>query len=76
MTKHSIEILLERIASWPEEAQDEFVKSLAEIERKHAGIYKLDDDERAAVRRGLADMRAGRLASDEAVAALFKRYGA
>jgi hypothetical protein len=73
MTKHSIEILLERVASWPESAQDEFVKSLAEIERKHAGIYTLSDDERAAVRRGLADMRAGRLASDDAVAALFGR---
>jgi hypothetical protein len=76
MTKHSIEILLERVASWPEEAQDEFVKSLAEIERKHAGIYKLSDEERAAVRRGLSDMRAGRLASDEAVSSLFRRYGA
>lgn len=76
MTKHSLEILLERVASWPEEAQDEFVKSLTDIERKHAGVYRLSDDERAAVRRGLADLRAGRLASDEAVAALFSRYGA
>jgi hypothetical protein len=76
MTKHSIEILLERVASWPEEAPDEFVKSLAEIKRKHAGVYRLTEEERAAVQRGLADMRAGRLASDEAVAALFSRYGA
>jgi hypothetical protein len=76
MTKHSLEILLERIASWPDEAQDEFVKSLADIERKHAGVYRLSDDERAAVRRGLADLRAGRIASDDAVAALFRRYGA
>ena len=49
--KHSIEILLERIASWPDEAQDEFVKSLA-------------------------DMKAGRLASDDAVAAMFSRCAA
>lgn len=76
MTKHSLEILLERIASWPDEAQDEFVKSVADIERRHAGVYKLSADERAAVRRGLADLRAGRLASDDAVAALFSRYGA
>jgi hypothetical protein len=75
MTKHSIEILLERVASWPDEAQDEFVKSLADIERRHAGVYQLSEDERAAVRRGLADLHAGRLASDEAVAALFNRYG-
>ena len=76
MTKHSIEILLERVASWPEVAQDEFVKSLAEIERKHASVYLLSDEERAAVLRGLADMRADRLASYEAVEALFSRYGA
>jgi len=43
--------------------------------RHRTGVYKLSDDERAAVRRGLADMRAGRLASDEAVTALFSRYG-
>ncbi len=76
MAKDSIEILLERVASWPEEAQDEFVKSLAEIERKHAGVYLLSDEERAAVRRGLSDMRAYRLASYRAVEALFSRYGA
>lgn len=76
MTKHSLEILLERVASWPDDAQDEFVKSLADIERRHAGVYRLSDDERAAVRRGLADLRAGRLASDDAVSALFNRYGA
>jgi hypothetical protein len=76
MTKHSIEILVERVASWPEDAQDEFVKSLTEIERKHAGVDRLSDEERDAVRQGLADMRAGRLASDDTVAALFSRYGA
>ena len=76
MTKHSLEILLERVASWPEMAQDEFVKSLADIERRHAGIYRLSADERAAVRRGLADWRAGRLAGDDAVTTMFSRYGA
>jgi hypothetical protein len=73
MTKHSIEILLERVA-WQEEAQDEFVKSLAEIECKHAGVYRLSEEERAPVRRGLADLHAGRIASDEAVAALCSRW--
>jgi predicted transcriptional regulator len=76
MTKHSLELLIERIASWPDEAQEEFVRSLADIERRHAGVYRLNEEERAAVRRGLADLKAGRLASDEAVAAVFNRYGA
>jgi hypothetical protein len=36
--------------------------------------YRLSDDERKAVCRGLAEMRARRLASDQAVAAVFDRY--
>jgi predicted transcriptional regulator len=74
MTKQGLEILLERVSTWPEEAQDEFVKSVADIESKHLGVYRLSDEERDAVRRGLADMREGRLASDAEVAAVFNRY--
>jgi predicted transcriptional regulator len=74
MTRQGLEILLERVSAWPEEAQDEFVKSVADIESKHLGVYRLSDEERDAVRRGLADMREGRLASDAEVAAVFNRY--
>ena len=66
--------MLERVSTWPEEAQDEFVKSVADIESKHLGVYRLSDEERDAVRRGLADMREGRLASDAEVASVFNRY--
>jgi hypothetical protein len=74
MTRQGLEILLERVSTWPEEAQDEFVKSVADIESKHLGVYRLSDEERDAVRRGLADMREGKLASDVEVAAVFNRY--
>jgi predicted transcriptional regulator len=74
MTRQGLEILLERVSTWPEEAQDEFVKSVVDIESKHLGVYRLSDEERDAVRRGLADMREGRLASDAEVAAVFNRY--
>ena len=74
MTRQGLELLLERVSTWPEEAQEEFVKSVADIESKHFGVYRLSDEERDAVRRGLADMRAGRLASDAEVAAVFNRY--
>jgi predicted transcriptional regulator len=74
MTRQGLEILLERVSTWPEEAQDEFVKSVTDIESKHLGVYRLSDEERDAVRRGLADMREGRLASDADVAAVFNRY--
>jgi predicted transcriptional regulator len=76
MTRQGLEILLERVSTWPEEAQEEFVRSVASIENKHLGSYRLSGAERDAVRRGLAEMREGRLASDEAVAAVFNRYRA
>ena len=76
MTRQGLEILLERVSTWPEEAQEEFVRSVATIESKHLGLYRLSDAERDAVRRGLAEMRAGKLASDAAVAAVFSRYRA
>jgi hypothetical protein len=74
MTRQGLEILLDRVSTWPEEAQDELLRSVADIESKHVGVYRLSDEERNAVRRGLADMREGRLASDAEVAAVFSRY--
>jgi len=50
------------------------VKSIAAIESKHLGVYRLTDAERHAIRRGLAEMREDRLASDDAAAAVFDRY--
>jgi predicted transcriptional regulator len=74
MTKQDLEILLEHVAAWPAEAQEELVQSIARIEEKHLGLYRLSEEERAAVRRGLQEMREGRIATDEEVAAVFNRY--
>ncbi|MDB5654994.1 MAG: hypothetical protein JWQ94_2607 [Tardiphaga sp.] len=74
MTRESLEILLDRVAAWPEEDQDKVIRLIDEIEANRHHVYKLSDEERAAVRRGLAEMRAGDLASDEEVAAVFNRY--
>ncbi len=76
MTKQGLEILLERVATWPDEAQEELVRSLADIEHKHLGVYRLSEDERTAVRRGLQEIRQGKIATDDEVAAVFHRYGA
>ena len=76
MTRQSLEILLEHVATWPPEAQDELVRSMADIEKKHLGVHRLDDEERAAVRRGLREMREGKLASEDEVARVFARYRA
>jgi predicted transcriptional regulator len=74
MTKQALEILLERVATWPAEAQEELMDSMAAIEKRHLGVYRLSDEERSAVRRGLREMREGKIASDDEVAAVFNRY--
>ena len=73
----ALERLIERAAALPDEAQAEFVDAVADamehISSKHDGVYRLTDDERRGIERGLRDLREGRLASDEQVAAVFAR---
>ena len=76
MTREALEMLLERVAAWPDQAQAEFVRSLEDIETRHLGPYRLSDNERKAVQRGLQEMRERKLADDAAVVAVFDRYRA
>ncbi|GLH78030.1 hypothetical protein SSBR45G_29380 [Bradyrhizobium sp. SSBR45G] len=76
MTREALEMLLERVAAWPDQAQAEFVRSLEDIETRHIGPYRLSNDERQAVQRGLREMRERKLADDAAVAAVFDRFRA
>jgi predicted transcriptional regulator len=71
MTKEQITILLERAETWPPEAQEELVRTALDIERRYVGVYHLDDDERADIRAGLAEIERGEVASDEEVKATF-----
>ena len=70
----ALEALMERAASWPEEAQGELVRFMIDTEARHFGVYRLSDEERAAIRKGLDDVRHGRFASDEDIAELFERF--
>jgi predicted transcriptional regulator len=67
-------MILNRIAVWPKEAQEELVDAIVEIEAKHFGVYRLSDEERAAVREGLAQSARGEFTADEDVAAFFNRF--
>ena len=70
------ETILDRIADWPEEAQEELMQSIVDIEAKHLGVYRLSDDERTAVREGLAQAARGEFVPDDVVEAYFKKYRA
>jgi len=67
----SVKNILERVAAWPEEDQEELAALAREIEARRTGVYELSDEEKAALD---AARRSG-LASEDVVAAFWKRYG-
>jgi predicted transcriptional regulator len=73
----TLEALVERASALPEEAQRELVEAMTEamneLETRHAGVYRLSEDERQGIERGLAAMREGRFAGEEKVAAIFRK---
>jgi predicted transcriptional regulator len=62
---HATKTLLERVQSWPIEDQEELAEVAREIESRRSGVYRLSDQERAAVRAGMDDARRGDFATDE-----------
>jgi predicted transcriptional regulator len=64
--------LLERIATLPDELLVE--ESVEEIERWRGDVFRLTDEERAAVRRGMAAAQRGDFVSDEELAAFYRRH--
>lgn len=71
-----LENLVDRMAKLPKTAQDEIVRKVAEIEQRHTGLYKLDDDERADILAALDEVRRGEVAGDDEAAAVFARLTA
>jgi hypothetical protein len=64
--------ILERVAGWPEEDQQELAEVAREIEdRRRPGVYVLSDDEKTAIEAA----RRGSFASDDQVTAFWKRLG-
>jgi len=70
----TLDTLIERAESWPEEARAELLQFMINTETKHFGVYRLSNEERAAVRVGLAQAKAGKFASDKRVQSVFKRF--
>jgi predicted transcriptional regulator len=75
MTTKSLKDVLEHAGNWPVEDQDELAEYALEIEARRTGIYTMSDDERIAVRKGLAQADRGEFVADELVAEADKRHG-
>jgi predicted transcriptional regulator len=57
--------ILQHAASWPEEDQEELANVARIIEARRTGVYRLSDEERAAVREGMEAARRGEFVPDD-----------
>lgn len=73
-TKEEIASILDRITEPPHEAHDELIQSVAQIEAKYGGLYRLSEEERAALDRSHEDVRGGRFASPEKIEGVLARH--
>jgi len=67
--------LFARIAALPDELLGEIEQSIDEIERWRGEVFRLTDEERAAVRKGMEAARRGEVVTDEELAAFYRRHG-
>jgi predicted transcriptional regulator len=74
MTK-LLEEAVAKVRELPEADQDEAAEMLLSVAARKAGPVALDEETRAAIREGREQARRGEFASDEDMAAFFKRHG-
>lgn len=73
MTKDQVKAMLDRVLTWPAEAQEEAVASLATIEEQIRALQTLSVDDREALSRSAEDVRQGKFATDDQVKEFFDR---
>ena len=66
--------VLDQAETWPQQDQEELAEYAREIQARRTGAYIMNDEERAAVRRGLAQADRGEFVADEVVAEADKRH--
>lgn len=65
--------VIELAETWPLEDQQELAEYAREMEARRTGIYTMSDDERAAVRLGLAEADRGEFVPDDILGESDKR---
>jgi len=75
MTVKALEEAMQRVASWPEEAQEELAEIALEIDATlKGGIYHATREELDGIDRGIKAAREGRFATEQEVAAVFAKH--
>jgi len=70
-----LEDAIKKVRELPESDQDEAAEMLLSVASRHAEPVHLDEVTLAAVREGQEQARRGEFASDEDMAAFFRRHG-
>jgi predicted transcriptional regulator len=60
--------------TWPKEDQEELAEYAREIVARRTGIYMMSDEERTAIRAGLAEADHGDFVPDEVIAEADRRH--
>ena len=75
MTAKALKEVLQRVETWPQEDQEALAEYARELEARRTGLYRLTDDERAAVREGLEQARRGEFVPDEEMDEFWRKNG-
>ena len=75
MTSDEITAVLERVRSWPPERREDLARIALQLEEQDAARHVLSDVQVEEVRRIRGEVRAGKIASDEEMAQLWKQCG-
>jgi predicted transcriptional regulator len=75
MTAKLLKDAMERVETWPEEAQEELAAIALDMDASlNGGLYEATTEELAGIDRGLKAAREGRFATDDEVAAVLAKY--
>jgi hypothetical protein len=75
MTAKMLKDVLERVETWPQEAQEELAAIALEMDAGlGGGVYHATPEELAGIDRGLEAAREGRFATDKEVEAVFAKH--
>ena len=77
MTKEQVKEILDRVLTWPPNRQEDAARVLSQMEEQDASPYRLSNEQVEEVERRRADFKMGkeRYATDEEMAALWKKCG-
>ena len=74
MTK-LMEQAVQKLSALPDERQNELARMLIDVAAQDLQPYVLSEEERVAIQESLAAADRGEFASDEEVAAMWRRFG-